>query len=126
MQNQFSPLETASPWYLFLAIFCVLLNAFFVVAEFAMVKVRSTRLETLQKEGSLFSRWAYKIVQDLNNYLSATQLGVTLASLGLGWLGEPAFAKLLQPLLGVFHLSSRAIEGISIVAGFAVITILHL
>ena len=119
-------METVSSWYLIIALFCVFLNAFFVAAEFAMVKVRLTRLEALQAEGSLFSRWASHIVQNLNNYLSATQLGVTLASLGLGWLGEPAFAKLLGPIFGVFNLSARAVEGVSFAVAFAVITILHL
>lgn len=126
MSNHYGPLESISSWYLILAILCVLLNAFFVAAEFAMVKVRSTRLETLQKSGNIFTRWAYEIVQNLNNYLSATQLGVTLASLGLGWVGEPAFAKLLGPLLSIFSLSERTIEGIAFTLAFGLITTLHI
>ncbi|HCU23504.1 MAG TPA: hypothetical protein DF383_00690 [Deltaproteobacteria bacterium] len=119
-------LHEISPWYLTLAILLVLLNAFFVVAEFAMVKVRSTRLETLQGGGSILARWAYSIVLNLNAYLSATQLGVTLASLGLGWIGEPAFAALLRPLLQDLHLSQAAIHGIAFAVAFTIITVLHL
>src|SRR5438094_428449 len=98
--------------YVIIALFCVLLNAFFVAAEFAMVKIRATRLETLQAKGGIFAKWAYTIVQNLNDYLSAAQLGITLASLGLGWLVEPAFAKLLEPLLGVFQLREATVHGI--------------
>lgn len=115
-----------SPWYLSLALLLVLLNGFFVAAEFAMVKVRSTRLETLQEQGGLLARWAYSIVQNLNGYLSACQLGITLASLGLGWVGEPAFAAAIRPLLEEFQLTERAISGIAFAAAFTVITVLHL
>ncbi len=101
-------------------------NAFFVAAEFAMVKVRSTRLETLQESGNFLARWAYAIVQDLNAYLSATQLGITLASLGLGWVGEPAFAALIEPLLRNFALSEATIRGVAFTVAFTVITVLHL
>lgn len=119
-------LDNFSSWNLLVALFCVALNAFFVAAEFAMVKIRSTRLETLQTKGGVLARWAYAIVQDLNAYLSATQLGITLASLGLGWLGEPAFAKLLEPIFKSFHFSEATGHGIAFVVAFAVITMLHL
>jgi CBS domain containing-hemolysin-like protein len=109
-----------------LALLLVALNAFFVAAEFAMVKVRTTRLETLQARGGLVAKWAYTIVQELNAYLSAVQLGVTLSSLGLGWVGEPAFARLLHPLLDLFDLSARTQHGISYIVAFTIITILHL
>lgn len=115
-----------SPWYLSLALLLVLLNAFFVAAEFAMVKVRSTRLETLQEQGGMLARWAYAIVLDLNAYLSACQLGITLASLGLGWVGEPAFASAIRPLLEELHLTPRAISGLAFTAAFTAITVLHL
>ena len=115
-----------SPWYLTIAFLLVLLNGFFVAAEFAMVKVRTTRLETLQDSGNFLARWAYSIVLNLNSYLSATQLGITLASLGLGWVGEPAFASLIEPLLRNFALSERTIYGIAFTTAFTVITILHL
>src|SRR6187399_597659 len=107
MPNSPLSLHEISPWYLTIAFLLVLLNAFFVAAEFAMVKVRTTRLETLQEGGHFLARWAYAIAKDLNSYLSATQLGITLASLGLGWVGEPAFAALLEPWLRYFSISDR-------------------
>ena len=91
-----------------------------------MVKVRSTRLETLQEGGSLPARWAYSIVQNLNAYLSATQLGITLASLGLGWIGEPAFAQAFWPILRAFSISEKTVHGIAFTAAFTLITVLHL
>lgn len=126
MPNQFHPSLGDSTWLLLIALFCVLLNAFFVAAEFAMVKVRTTRLEALQEKGNFITGWAYQIVQHLNDYLTACQLGITLASLGLGWLGEPAFAALLRPLFEVFQMGERTIHGISFVIAFACITMLHL
>ncbi|MFO1463101.1 MAG: hemolysin family protein [bacterium] len=126
MQNSLFSAHEISPWYLTIAFLLVLLNAFFVAAEFAMVKVRSTRLETLQESGNFLARWAYSIVQNLNAYLSATQLGITLASLGLGWVGEPAFAALIEPLLRNFALSEVTIRGLSFTVAFTVITVLHL
>jgi len=123
-----SPLSSheISPWYLTIAFLLVLLNAFFVAAEFSMVKVRTTRLETQQESGSFLTRWAYSIVQDLNTYLSATQLGVTLASLGLGWIGEPAFAAMIAPLFHNSSLSPATIHGISFTVAFTVISVLHM
>ncbi len=126
MSNPALASHEISPWYLTIAFLLVLLNAFFVAAEFAMVKVRSTRLETLQESGNFLARWAYAIVQDLNAYLSATQLGITLASLGLGWVGEPAFAALIEPLLRNFALSEATIRGVAFTVAFTVITVLHL
>jgi CBS domain containing-hemolysin-like protein len=126
MLFKISLLENVSGWHILIALFCVLLNAFFTAAEFSMVKVRSTRLETLQAKGGILARWAYQIVQNLNTYLSATQLGVTLASLGLGWLGEPAFAALLHPFLKIFKFSETTLHGIAFLVAFALITILHI
>src|SRR5690554_4400435 len=78
----------------------VFLNGFFVAAEFAMVKVRSSRIDALALEGNnLSARFASGILNNLNAYLSACQLGITLASLALGWIGEPAIAELLKPVL---------------------------
>ena len=73
--------------FVFFLVFC---NAFFVVSEFAIVKIRRTKLEELAHGGSKRARLALEISEHLNTYLSATQLGITLASLGLGWIGEPA------------------------------------
>ncbi len=119
-------LENTSAVYLLFALLCVFLNAFFVAAEFAMVKVRTTRLETLQLKGHFLARLAYKIVQNLNAYLSATQLGITLASLGLGWMGEPAFAHLLEPLFHRFEWQESTLHAVSFICAFSVISILHL
>ena len=104
----------------------VFMNGFFVATEFAMVKVRKSRIETLALEGDRNAKNTLKVVKDLNSYLSACQLGITLASLGLGWVGEPAISKMLMPLLNMFHLSEGAIHSISFVLGFTIITGLHI
>src|SRR6187402_3166457 len=75
-------------WRLLLALFLVLLNGFFVAAEFAIVKVRASQIEIKAKSGSRVGKMAKNIVHNLDGYLAATQLGITLASLGLGWVGE--------------------------------------
>ncbi|HSP81365.1 MAG TPA: CNNM domain-containing protein, partial [Myxococcaceae bacterium] len=85
--------------FLGLAILLVFANGFFVATEFAIVKIRQTRLQALVDEGRPGAANAMKMVEKLDAYLSATQFGITLASLGLGWLGEPAFSHLLEPLL---------------------------
>src|SRR6187401_3119705 len=82
----------------------VLLNGFFVAAEFALVKIRDTQLETLVGQGHRRAKVARQIVRNLDAALSATQLGITLASLGLGWVGKPVFAALLLPVLQWFHM----------------------
>src|SRR5678815_4209435 len=77
-------------------------NGFFVAAEFAFVGVRSSRIETLAAQGSRAAKRLMELLQNLNAYLSACQLGITLASLALGWIGEPAIASLLaEPLSGL-------------------------
>jgi CBS domain containing-hemolysin-like protein len=111
---------------LILALLFVFLNGFFVAAEFAIVKVRSTQIEDLVQRGSRRAGVARKIVTHLDAYLSATQLGITLASLGLGWIGEPAVAHLLEPIFawgGVT--SSDLIHTLSLSIAFAIITFLH-
>ncbi|KNY26027.1 hemolysin family protein [Pseudobacteroides cellulosolvens] len=109
-----------------LVLFFVLMNAFFVCAEFALVKVRKSRLEVLVSTGSVPAKFAYKVVSDLNSYLSACQLGITLASLALGWIGEPTVSKMIGPLLHQFGLSESTIHSISIFLGFFIITGLHI
>ena len=104
----------------------VFMNGFFVATEFAMVKVRKSRIETLALEGDRNAKNTLKVVKDLNSYLSACQLGITLASLGLGWVGEPAVSEMLMPLLNLFHLSDSMIHSISFVLGFAIITGFHI
>jgi CBS domain containing-hemolysin-like protein len=110
-----------------LAVFAlVLLNGFFVAAEFALVKVRSTRLQQLAQEGHLRARFAQRVVSQLDVYLSATQLGITLASLGLGWIGEPAVARVLLPLFGLVGLSGTIAHTVSFIVAFSLITLLHI
>jgi CBS domain containing-hemolysin-like protein len=105
----------------------VALNGFFVAAEFALVKVRGTQLDTLIEEGNRRARLAKNITSNLDAYLSACQLGITLASLGLGWIGEPVIGHLLEPLLFKLGVQSeRIIQGISIAVAFSIITTLHI
>ncbi len=109
------------------AIFLVTLNGFFVAAEFALVKVRGSQIEGLVREGKPFSKTAMWLAKRLEGSLSACQLGITMASLGLGWVGEPAFARLLEPLLhGVGVTSPNVIHGIAFTIAFTLITALHL
>jgi CBS domain containing-hemolysin-like protein len=107
-------------------ILLVLLNAFFVAAEFAIVKVRSGRIDTLIEEGNKRAKFVGNISNNLNAYLSACQLGVTLASLGLGWIGEPAVSSILEPLLTRVGVPLPAIHGISFFVAFTVITAIHI
>lgn len=105
----------------------VFLNGFFVATEFALVKVRATQLEPFATRGHKRAKMALHLARNLDAYLSACQLGITLASLGLGWIGEPVFADLLAPLFKVFGLESAKMQHtISIVVGFSVITFLHI
>lgn len=109
------------------ALLLVLLNGFFVLAEFAIVKVRATRLEQLAEGGARDAKVALHVVSRLDDYLSATQLGITLASLGLGWIGEPAFAGLFQRVLDLpGWMSSAASHSAAVIAAFLFITFLHI
>ncbi|ATB41199.1 transporter [Cystobacter fuscus] len=115
--------------FLGLALLLVFANGFFVATEFAIVKIRPTRLQALVDDGRPGSATAMKMVDKLDAYLSATQFGITLASLGLGWLGEPAFAHLLEPVLlqVVPEAAGPALaHSISVAIAFAIITFLHI
>ena len=109
-----------------IVILLVFMNGFFVATEFAMVKVRKSRIETLALDGDVNAKHALKVVNDLNSYLSACQLGITLASLGLGWVGEPAVSQMLMPVFNLMNLSESTLHSISFVLGFSVITGLHI
>jgi len=114
-------------WLAVVAAFAlVALNGFFVATEFALVKVRPTRLDELARRGSAAARRAARLVRSLDEYLSATQLGITLASLALGWIGEPAFAHLIEPAAIRLGLPVRAAEAITAAVAFAIITLLHI
>jgi CBS domain containing-hemolysin-like protein len=105
----------------------VALNAFFVACEFSIVKVRTTQLDALLEEGELRARFVKHVRAHLDAYLSATQLGVTLASLALGWIGEQSLLSILQPALGVVHIYSYAVAtSIAATLAFAGITFLHI
>jgi CBS domain containing-hemolysin-like protein len=105
----------------------VLFNGFFVAAEFALVKIRETQLDMLVAKGNSRARVARSIISNLNSYLSATQLGITIASLGLGWVGQPVFTKLLSPLLLSLHVESEtARQSISFAIGFSALTFFHI
>src|SRR5215475_56697 len=105
----------------------VLLNGFFVVAEFALVKIRDSQIKTLADEGVRRAAFVKQIKDNLNAYLSACQVGITMASLGLGWLGEPFLARMLQPFFALAGIESAAvIKSISFVLAFSTITFLHI
>lgn len=110
---------------LFSVLLLVAANGFFVAAEFALVGVRSSRIETLAAAGSRSAKRLLQLLQNLNSYLSACQLGITLASLGLGWIGEPAIARLLEgPLSG--RVSDWWRHTLSFLIAFVIITTLHI
>ena len=105
----------------------VVLNGFFVACEFAVVKVRSSQLDALADEGEVRAAFAKHVRAHLDAYLSATQLGVTLASLALGWIGELFLVQMLQPFFGVFGIHSHAfVSSVSIALAFTAITFLHI
>ena len=104
----------------------MLANAFFVAAEFALARVRPTALEARARAGDASAARALRVLGRLDAYLTATQLGVTLASLGLGWLGEPAIAGGLRPVLTQAGLSESAVHGVAAAVAFSVISALHI
>ncbi|MFO1050190.1 MAG: hemolysin family protein [Geminicoccaceae bacterium] len=101
-------------------------NAFFVAAEFALVKVRAMRVETLAAAGSARASLAGRILKHLEAYLAACQLGITMASLGLGWVGEPAVAAVLEPVFRTAGLSEQILHTVSFVVGFLIFSSLHI
>ena len=110
-----------------LALFLVALNGFFVAAEFGLVKLRQTRIRAIARTHGLRGRMLAKVHGQLDAYLSACQLGITLASLGLGWVGEPAFARLLEPLFAAAGVTSQEIiHGVSFFFAFFLISFLHI
>ena len=108
-----------------LVVVFLIMNAFFVIAEFALVRVRKSQLELAIDEGKPGAKNAMKIAENVNAYLSACQLGITLASLALGWLGEPAISKLFEPLFTMLGLPEAAIVAISVAIGYFIMTTLH-
>lgn len=114
-------------FHLTLAIFLVILNGFFVAAEFALVKVRAAQVEELVRLKRPFAKAAMWLVERLEGTLACCQLGITMASLALGWVGEPAFAHLIEPALTAMGITSPTVlHTIAFIISFSIITSLHL
>jgi CBS domain containing-hemolysin-like protein len=103
----------------------IALTAFFVASEFAIIRIRSSRVEQLIDEGSKSAVAAKKIITHLDEYLSACQLGITVTALGIGWLGEPTIARMLAPLFEKFNLTSALSHVVAVAIAFLFITFLH-
>ncbi|RZJ78882.1 MAG: HlyC/CorC family transporter [Flavobacterium sp.] len=113
-------------WRLIFSLFLVFLNGFFVAAEFAIVKVRASQIEIKAKTGSRVGKMAKNILHHLDGYLAATQLGITLASLGLGVVGETVMHEIIHDSLANFGVSEALITTISTAIAFSVITVMHI
>jgi CBS domain containing-hemolysin-like protein len=121
------PEPLLSGFNLFLALVLVGLNAFFVAAEFALVRVRESRILQLEQEGSTRAAVVRETLRDLDSYLSVCQVGITVASLALGWVGEPAVSHLISPLFEAAGITNgRIVSIIAVVLGFSAITYAHL
>ncbi|PFO07988.1 hypothetical protein COJ85_04765 [Bacillus sp. AFS076308] len=103
----------------------IVLTGFFVAIEFAIVKVRTSRIEQLMAEGESRAAAAQRVVTHLDEYLSACQLGITVTALGLGWLGEPTVEKLFHPVLAAFNLNETVTHFLSFILAFVVVTFIH-
>lgn len=117
---------TATIVNLLLAIFLLAANAFFVAAEFALVKSRGFRINTLAQENRFGARLVQRILENLEAYLACCQLGITMASLGLGWVGEPTVSALLTPILLPLGMSESALSFTSFLVGFLIFSSLHI
>ncbi|KAA3439513.1 hemolysin family protein [Rufibacter hautae] len=113
---------------IFLTILLVALNGFFVAAEFALVKVRASQIELRAQAGNQLAKIAYHMIGHLDAYLSATQLGITLASLGLGWIGEGVVSEIIIEIMHAFGAAPDPVlaHKIALPVSFAVITVLHI
>lgn len=100
-------------------------TAFFVATEFAIVKVRTTKIDQLVAEGNKSAIRAKKVISNLDEYLSACQLGITITALGLGWLGEPTFEIILHPVFEFFNLSGNVTTVLSFIVAFSLVTFIH-
>src|SRR5438094_4496734 len=97
-----NPSLTGAAWRLAGVLALVIANGFFVAAEFSIVAVRKTRIDQLLAEGHRGARSVRRAITDPDRFIAATQLGITMASLGLGWIGEPALAAIIQPSFSSF------------------------
>ena len=112
---------------LILIVFLLLSNGFFVASEFAMVKVRKTRIEQLVNEGNFNAKIALEALKDLDKFIAAVQLGVTISSIGLGWVGEGTLAAIIEPIFAFLPGISQSVatHTVSVSISFALITFLH-
>src|SRR5690606_30136242 len=117
-----------SSWKIFFTIFLVYLNGFFVAAQFTIVKVRASQIEVRTDINKSLANVAKSIVNRLDSYLAATQLGITLASLGLGWVGESVMTALIINFFDVvgINISPAAAAKAAVPVAFAIITVLHI
>ncbi|RJR14459.1 HlyC/CorC family transporter [Candidatus Parcubacteria bacterium] len=126
----YSVVEMEVIFQLALVLFLVFLNGYFVASEFALVAVRKTRIEELVKKGnSATAKLVQKALGDLDRFIAATQLGITIASLALGWIGEPAIAHTIEPLLAAILPETAALisaHTIAVIIAFTIITSLHI
>lgn len=106
-------------------IFLIVISAYFVAAEFAIVRVRKTKIDQLALNGNKNALAVQKILLELDTYLSTTQLGITIVSLIIGWLGEPTIGHLLQPIFTALHLPEAAARSVAVILAFVVITLFH-
>ena len=103
----------------------IALTAFFVASEFSIIRVRSSRINQLIEQGNKKALAAKKVTSDLDEYLSATQLGITVTALGLGWLGQPTIYKLIEPLFEVLHIPEEVAGVLSFLIAFSLMTFLN-
>ena len=115
-----------SVFMLLLAFVLIFLNAFFVLSEFALVKVRRSKLEEFVKDKVANASLALKMTNSIDTYLSACQIGITLASLALGWIGEPAVASLIRKPLASLNLGEASVHTVAVIIAFSIITTLHI
>lgn len=113
-------------WFHFvIALFLVLLNGFFVATEFALLNVTGTRMGTLASKGRWQAKLVLRILKNVNAYLSSCRLGITITSIGLGWLAGPALVNVMEPMLSHFHWPERIMEFIGWMIGFAIVVTSH-
>jgi CBS domain containing-hemolysin-like protein len=110
---------------IFAALFLVILNGLFVAAEFSLVKIRATQVDMLEQEGKPGAGLVRDATGKLDAYLAVCQLGITISSLGLGWLGEPAVATVIEPLFELFGLPEGVLHPVALAVSFGIITFLH-
>ena len=112
---------------IFVILFLLFVNGFFVAAEFSLVKVRKTRLEQLSSEGSFNAKKALKLVNETNKMLAAAQLGITIASIALGWVAEATIVQLITPIINLLPISNSTVtaHAVSVPISFVLVTYFH-